>query len=89
MKIEIQEYNYSVGRGYSSVCDRKDGWTDGEVLTPQGIVLAYAQGGEKQFHHTSLRMVVNGRVYHRSWNKRYTKRGIARKAREFARDLHE
>ena len=89
MKIKIQEYDYSIGNGYSSVRDRKEGWTEGNVLTPQGIVTVYAQGDKNEFHHTSLEMVVDGRVYHRQWNKRYTKRGIARKAREFARDLHE
>ena len=63
-----------------------DGWTDGEVVTPNGIVSVYAQDDEK-FHLTRLDFAYEGTLYMRSWDKRYSPRGIVTKAYQFTQDI--
>lgn len=63
-------------------------YLDGSVFTPDGIVHAYAQGsGSSIFPHTKLDFVWKNTVYSKSFNKRYSKRGIAMLARKFAKEI--
>jgi hypothetical protein len=66
-----------------------DGYIEGSVLTPHGIVTGYAQGSDTESHHTSLSVIVNGRMYTRSWPKRYSARGIVTLAARFAAEMAE
>lgn len=75
-------------RGYGRIEVRKEGWTDGEVLTPFGIVTVYAQGDAENVPHTRLDFVWNGRLYMRNFgDKRYSPRGIVTKAMKFAAEI--
>lgn len=75
----------AVSRAYSCISVRKEGWTEGTVKTPHGIVCVYAQGDDTHSDHSRLDFVWCGRLYMRNFSgKRYTPRGLARKAREFA-----
>ena len=87
--MKITEYDYAVGQGWNSVKDNPNGWTDGTVKTPHGMVDVYAQGDDKHRHVTQLIFQSRGRVYVRTFEKRYTHRGIARKAKELAREITE
>lgn len=73
--------------GFSRTEDREN-WTDGEVVTPWGIVSVYAQGDENTTKHTRLDFVWGGRLHMRNFSgKRYSKRGIKTKAMQFAKDI--
>lgn len=75
-------------RGYGRVVVRREGWTDGEVLTPYGIVTVYAQGDAENSPHTRLDFVWDGRLYMRNFDgKRYTARALVTKAMEFATEI--
>jgi hypothetical protein len=82
----MNEWKYNVGRGHSCLTDNR-GWTEGVVFTPHGIVEVYAQGDDVHRHSTRLRFFKDGYVYCRLWNKRYSHRGIATKAKQFAKEL--
>lgn len=74
-------------RGYNRTTDR-DGYTDGEVITPWGFVSVYAQGDERHHHCTRLDFVHDGFMHTKQFNdKRYTKRAIKTKAFEFAKEV--
>lgn len=78
----------AVGKaGYSRVNGGKE-WTDGEVATPWGFVVVYAQGDEQHYHHSRLDFIHRGRLYIRNFSgKRYTPRGLKTKAMQFAREI--
>lgn len=87
---EIFDDSMTVNRAFSRIEVRKEGWTDGEVLTPHGIVSVYAQGDDDHRPHTRLDFVHNGRLYMRNYpGKRYSPRGLVTKAREFAEEIVE
>lgn len=75
--------------GYNLVNIRpRDGFTKGVVMTPWGIVDAYAQGDDKHRHNTSLIFIFDGRIHRRGFEgKRYTPRGIKTKAMQFAKEV--
>ena len=86
--MEIDDSSFSIGNGFSRIEIRHEGWTDGEVVTPHGIVSIYAQGDKKYDCHTRLDFAHNGRFFVRFFSgKRYSKRGIVTKAKEFAREI--
>lgn len=77
-------------RGINWISRHPAGWTDGEVLTPFGIVAVYAQGDKAkgESFHTRLDFVFDGRLYMRNFeNKRYSSRGLVTKAYEFAAEI--
>ena len=75
-------------RGYGRIEVRKDGWTDGEVVTPFGIVSVYAQGDAENQPHTRLDFAWNGRLYMRNFDGvRYSPRGLVTKAMQFASEI--
>ncbi len=87
--MEIYNYSISVGKtGFNSTEERKEGWLDGEVVTPWGFVRCYAQGDDKSSHHTRIDFIFNGVMYSRNFSgKRYTKRGIKTIAFQFAKEI--
>lgn len=58
------------------------GWSEGDVLTPGGIVSVYAEPGL-----TRLDLARDGTLYVRSFNKRFSFSGAVTKAREFAEEI--
>ena len=73
--------------GFSRTEDR-GGWTDGEIVTPWGIVSVYAQGDAENANHTRLDFVHAGRLHMRNFHgKRYSRRGIKTKAMQFAKEI--
>lgn len=78
----------TVGKGFGRLSDHgtKSGetYTDGSVVTPHGIVLAYSQGDADSFHHTRLDVVKNGTLYMKNIKRRYSKRGLVTLAKRFA-----
>lgn len=76
----------SIGQGFSRIVIRESGgleWTDGEYVTPNGIVIVQAQGGDSPF--TRLDFALNGTLYKRTFGgKNYKPRHIARLAIKFA-----
>jgi len=87
--MRIDEYDYKVNNNFGNHTEeRKGGWLDGEVSTPWGYVICYAQGSEHEFHCSTLRFIHNGRCYVRNFHgKRYTTRGIKTKAMQFAKEI--
>lgn len=75
-------------RGYGRINVHKDGWTDGEVVTPFGIVSVYAQGDDENRPHTRLDFAWDGRLYMRNFDgRRYSPRGLVTKAMQFASEI--
>ena len=88
--MKIEEYDFSIMPHISWVYENKNGFTDGCVATPHGIVKVYAQGGGKNFYVTNLNYVIGGRLFVRQFRgKRYSPRGIATKAKQFAKEVYE
>lgn len=89
--MKIFDQNFKVEkRGYSRIEERREGWTDGEVITPWGVVSVYAQGDDTHAHHTRLDFVFAGRQWIRDFSgKRYSTRGLKTKAMQFAKEIHE
>lgn len=64
------------------------GWSEGDVLTPNGIVSVYAQGDSECDHLTRLRFIRNGRIYFRTFiGKKYSNKGIVTKAKQFVDEI--
>lgn len=88
MKDKIVDDSFSIGQGFNRVRENSSGWTSGVVVTPHGMVDAYAQGDDKHFHMTRLDFVWKGRVYVRTYhNKRYSPRAISSKAKKFSEGI--
>ena len=93
-KIRFYDSSWPTGRGYSIIERRQYTtlggecleWTDGEVITPDGIVTVLAQNNPDL---SRLDYVFEGRVYSRSYRKRYSSRGLVTKAKQFAREIAE
>lgn len=60
---------------------QENGYLYGDVITPYGVVAAVCDT------YTRLDFVAHGRHHMRTWKRRFTARGIAAKAHEFAREL--
>lgn len=89
--MKIINDSYKLGRGFSRIETNKtlSGEYDvGSVFTPHGIVCVYAQGDASSSSYTRLDFVRSGRHHMRNFlNKRYSKRGLAKIARAFAKEL--
>lgn len=86
--MEITNDHVSIGKGFGRIRHNQFGWLDGEVVTPHGIVSVYAQGDNENFSMTRLDFAHRGFLYMRTFDKRYTSRGIVTKAKQFAKDYH-
>ena len=86
----ISDESMSLQRPCSRLHDRKEygGWTEGDILTRDGIVSVYAQGGDGNEKHTRLDFALNGRLYMRHFHrKRYSHRGLVTIAARFAAEI--
>lgn len=79
--------SFAFKKPFGRVEIRPEGWTDGDVVTYYGIVSVYAQGDEDSYYSTGLQFAYEGRLYGRTFLKRYTPRGIVTKANEFVQDV--
>lgn len=72
-----------------SVCNRGKIYKEASVLveTLQGYVYACSTFYEKSYKHSMLRMIKDGKVHYRTFDKFYTTRGLVTKAKQFAKDL--
>jgi len=64
---------------------KRDGYETGDYFSRAGIVQIYRQQAGRPY--PSLHFVWDGRLYSRSWNHAYTRRGCATLARRFVRDV--
>lgn len=85
----MYEDSMSIRKPFGRLHNNESGWTDGEVVTPYGIVSVYAQGDKENWHLTRLDFAHKNRMYIRSFRKRYTHRGIVTKANRFAQEIVE
>lgn len=81
--MKVTTESWSVGKGYSTV-QTHSSWLDGDVATKHGLVWCYSQSGNP---YTRLDFVFLGRCYSRTFDRFYTKRGVAKKAKEFAEEV--
>lgn len=81
-KTKIQDDSMALGgRGFSRIHSR-EGWLDGEVVTPHGIVTVYAEDG-----YARLDFVAGGRLVMRNFRgKRMSKLALCRAAVKFAQE---
>jgi hypothetical protein len=89
---KIFDDSMSLRRPCQRLQHRKAGygnWTEGDVLTPDGIVSVYSQDGEStRDRHTRLDFVAHGRLYMRHINgKCYSHRGLVTIAARFAAEM--
>jgi len=86
----MNEWNMKVAAPMNRVW-KHGNYLEGSVFTQHGIVYVYSQGGVfngvTDSPHTTLQIVVRGRLYSRDIHRRYTLRGLATIANRFARDL--
>jgi hypothetical protein len=91
MSARIYDDSMSISRPDGRrVSVHKEGWTDGEVMTPHGFVTVYAQGDENNTYHSRLDFIWQGRLYMRNFQKRrLTPRGLVTAAARFADEIVE
>ena len=88
--MKMYDDSIGVGAGHSQVKFNPNGWTEGCVFTPHGIVSTYAQGDDTNVAHTRLDFVCAGKLYMRNFSgKRYSPRGIVTIAKRFAKEIIE
>ena len=88
-KLIIKNSNWPTGNGYVDVSELGTEYTylKGSVQTPHGIVEVVSQGDKMNPYYTRLDFVKDGQTYTRTFNRRYSKRGLGTKAREFAKEI--
>jgi hypothetical protein len=85
--VKSSNYTMKVLRPWGGISQNKeDGYAEGVVFTPNGIVDVYSQDGDP---HTVLRVVIDGRLHQRNIHKAYTKRGLVTLATRYAAELKE
>jgi hypothetical protein len=87
----MSDWSYKIARPASRVWKHPAGYLEGSVITADGIVYVYSQGGvsdgNTESDATNLQIVVGGRLYSRSIAKRYTQRGLVMVANRFAAEI--
>lgn len=66
--------------------NKHDNW-EGCVVTPNGIVAVYSQGGIDETPSTSLDFVWEGRLYSRRIPRRYSRSGLVTIANRYAAEI--
>lgn len=86
----MSEWNIKVGRPMNRV-SKHGNYLEGCVITDRGIVYVYTQGGTfngvKDAPSTTMQIVLGGRLYSRTVNKRYSKRGLSTVCNRFAQEV--
>lgn len=87
-KIEIVDDEWKAGISNGIRTNQEYRYHEGVVGTPYGFVWVYAQGCNKYAPSSRLDFIWNGRRHSRWFrNKRYSKRGLVTKARQFALEI--
>lgn len=81
----MKDTNWSVGKGYSCIQTRLN-YLEGDVATKHGLVWCYSENSPR-FAYTRMDFVFSGRCYSRTFDKFFTKRGLAAKAKRFAEEV--
>lgn len=87
MAAKYFDDGFSVGDGYTNWEPGLKDYESGLSATPWGYVSIYIQGDHNYTAATVFRFVFNGRNHTRSYQKRFTRLGAARKAKDFAREI--
>ena len=88
----MKDSSWSVGKGYSCLREETphgfDIAIEGDVVTRHGNVWAtsFVSSGDKH-ELTRMDFVFSGRCYSRTFDKFFTKRGLATKAKKFAEEV--
>ena len=85
-KTTWTDEDYAIGEGSISISVPDDYGFDARVYTPWGIVDCWA---ERTQNESWMGFIHGGRVYHRSFNRAFTVRGLMTKAKAFAREIAE
>lgn len=90
-KIKTFDDKINLPRSFSRIKIEKGNssdWTDGEVVTPDGIVTVYAQGDNDSFYCSRLDFSHKGRLYIRHFNNiRYSPQFLVTAANRFAKEI--
>lgn len=78
--------SFDIGDGFTRWAAGTNGYDDGEVILPEGIVTVLMQGDDRNRPLTRLDAVINGRLVIRTYEKRYSRRGVVRLARQLLRE---
>lgn len=70
----------------TGVNGKKREWLSGIVFTPWALVSVYSQGGSNAY--SGYTTVIEGREYYGQEKRARTKRGLAKRAAQFARDCY-
>ncbi len=85
MTSEMTTYNRSFSQCYADIRrNEKFDFDQGIVYTVYGIVSVYSQGNDDNREYTKLMTIKEGRIYVRTWNKRYSKQYLVTLAKRFA-----
>lgn len=83
----MNEWSMKVSAPFNRVY-KHGNYLEGSVFTQRGIVYVYSQGGTfngiTDTPHTTLQIVLGGRLYSRDIHRRYTARGLVTVANRFA-----
>jgi hypothetical protein len=89
----MQDWIFKVGNSINRIAthDSSDGgtWNDGTILTEYGMVDCMAQGSSNFTPHSRFDFVHKGKCYSRSYDRRFTKRGLSMIAKRFAKEISE
>lgn len=85
-KVKIEEHYWSVGRGFGSTSEDKDGDIDGTIYTHHGLVKVWSgkQGGS-----TFIEFVFDGVCYVKRFNRFYSSRYLVTLAKAFAKEIYK
>jgi hypothetical protein len=86
MATPYETESSKVGAGWNLITARHGSsgyvYFEGAVVAPEGIVEVYSE-----MQITSMHFVWNGRIYRRTWRKRFSPRGLSRLAKAFAKEI--
>ena len=89
--MKITNWKWSVHNNCNRIATERtasgETYLNGVVITRHGIVDCYAQGGYEFRKHSRRDFFHKGKVYSRSYQKRFSKIGLSRMASRFAAEI--
>jgi hypothetical protein len=82
-----QDFSMKLTSPINRIWKHPDGYFEGCVFTPNGIVNVYSQGGESETPSTNLDFVWEGRLHSRRIPRRFTRRGLVTVANRYAEEI--
>jgi len=89
-KIEYYDDTLSVKQSFNNIThgENKHGeWRSGEIGTPFGFVLAYAEFGDEDGGVSELRFIWRERLHIRTFNRTLTERSLVCQAKKFTEGI--